>query len=183
MGGESGLTNFVERAFFAGGTIFGSRDCLCLNEVAKGLECSESLLPKCRIEGNFTAAFARGVENGPLGDVDGEHFLKAQSLRADLDVVIYPTAAFAEFEFDWNQRAVGMLFDKVAFSDETEMVRPNGQGTQQRDAFHDFVAGEVGVVVDNVAFSRVNVGAAHPLDKLQGSTPRTIKIVVEEREG
>ena len=63
-------------------------------------------LTQFRRELDVAAAFAVGVEDGAARDGDVEHFLEAQRLGAELGVVVYPLAAFAELELHGNQPVV-----------------------------------------------------------------------------
>ena len=77
----------------------------------------------------------------------------------------------------------GMNLDDVAFAVQAEAFGPDGQGAQEGDALDDIVAGEIRVLVDDIAAVGVLVGGAPALDDLQRRPARAVEVVVEEREG
>ena len=132
---------------------------------------------------HLSAALALGVEDGPSGNVQPEQLFEAQGLSAQLGVVVVELAAFTLFELDWNQRTVGMALDDIALAAEPEPFRPDGQGAQQGHVLDGFVAGNIGLLMDDSAERGVLVGPAPPFNRLQSRPSMAEEVVVEEREG
>ena len=128
------------------------------------------------------AALAGRMKDGTPGYVQSEHFFQAECLRAKLGVVVVELAAAALFELYRHQRAIGMALDNVAPAAEPELLRPDGQSAQQGYALDGFVAGNVGLLVGNIADYRVLIGPAQPLNCLQCRPSLAEEKVVEERD-
>ena len=115
-------------------------------------------------EFNFPAAFAVRVKNRASRNDGVKHFLQTQRLGAKLGIVVFPLAAFADFEFDGKKRLVGPLLHDVTFAGQTEPVGKNRQRPQQLHALHHFVTPQIGVLMHNVAAQGVLVVLKNALD-------------------
>ena len=127
-----------------------------------------------------SAAFAPGVKDGTPRNIQPEHFFEAQSLRAKLSIVIVEFATSAFFKLDRNQRTIGMTFDNIAPAAETEPIRPDGQSTQQSDAFNVFITRNIGLFVDTIADYGMLIGPSPSLNRLQCRPTLTVEVVIEE---
>jgi hypothetical protein len=141
-----------------------------------------SALTQFRSEFRFAPAFAVRMENRATRYGAAKHFLQTKRLGAKLRVVIFPLAPFAQFEFHWKQRAVGMLLHDVALAVQAQSFGPHRQRAQQRHAFGDFIAGQIRVFVDNVAALGVLIEFTPALDDFQRRPTRTIKKIVEQAQ-
>ena len=137
---------------------------------------------KFRRELHLAPPFARRVKDGPALHGTREHFFEAKRLGAKLHVVILELPPLALLIFHRDERSAGMLLDDVALPAEPEPLGPDRERAEQRDAFGELVAGQVRVLVREIADERVDIRPPQPLDDLQPRPPIAEEEVVEQAE-
>ena len=147
---------------------------------------------KFRRELHLAPPFARRVKDGPALHGTREHFFEAKRLGAKLHVVVFKLPPLALLVFHRDQRFrisdfgfriyLPLDLDDVALPAEPETLRPDGERAEQGDALGDFVAGQVRVLVREIADERVDICPPQSLDDLQPRPPIAEEEVVEQRE-
>ena len=122
------------------------------------------------------------MKDGPALHGTREHFFEAKRLGAKLHVVIVEVPPLALLVFHRDERTAGMLLDDVALPAEPEPLGPDGERAEQRHAFGELVAGQVRVLVREIADERVDIRPPQPLDDLQPRPPIAEEEVVEQAE-
>lgn len=91
------------------------------------------------------------VENEALGNAEMEHFLQAESLGAELDVVIFPGSGRPGFVFHGPSFEEGLAFaadfDEIGLAGEPERIGKDRKRPEQNPTRTGFKAGEIGMGV------------------------------------
>ena len=100
------------------------------------------------VEDDVAATFGQGVEDGPGGDGDAQHFFQADGLAAELDLVVVPASAFAALVFDGEGRVgaagvVGAEFDEVRDADDAQAMADEPEAAGGAEGAFVVVAGGV----------------------------------------
>ncbi len=160
-------------------------------------------LTQFRRELDLAPALAGGMKDSTAVNHDAKHFFETERLGAELGIVVVKLPAFAFLKFDRAQRANALAltpspspirwervaggrvredFDNVAFAGETEPFRPDRQCAQQGYALGDFIAGQVRVLMRDVAADGVLVLLAMTFNRLQRRAAPAVKEIVEQRK-
>lgn len=127
------------------------------------------------------------VVDGAFGDRHAKHLFEAESLGAELDVVVYPSVGFAAFVIDgtglFGTRRGGPEFDDVGAASKAKPVAEDGKGADGPAAAPLAVAGLVHALVDSVAVFDEGVRGKDALEVDQGTAPLAVEILVEGRNG
>ena len=134
------------------------------------------------VDGNGGAPSGFSVEDESLGYFGLEHFLKAKSLGADLDLISAVGFWFAAFVFNGSVRAVVVLFDDVADSAEVVSFRTHPELSQDGTGGAVFVGAFVGFFMKLLSLGGETILGPDLLVVDEGALARAIQEVLQRGE-
>jgi hypothetical protein len=172
----------------------GGREALRVEQVVEPGDGGLGVGAECRGELNLTAGLALFVVDGAAGHDGVEHFLEAEGLGAELDVVVVPASLAAAFVLDGQGDLDGGRAASFppGFSTELDEVGPPVKPEPPRgdpkpafgaDALAFLEPGAVGTGVEDVAAEGMLVVDVEAVEVPEGGAAVAIQQGVEGGEG